>query len=61
MIRFYKKEEVENNIAKNVIEKFVEKSFCLVFFAARIFGAKRFSKSKSAWNSRVRYEFWEIL
>ena len=49
---------------------FRKKSFCQVtgscvrvsfffFFVARIFGAKWLSKPKSAWNSRVRYEFWE--
>ena len=33
--------------------------FFFFFFVARIFGAKWLSKPKSAWNSRVRYEFWE--
>ena len=52
---------------------FRKKSFCQVtgscvrvsffffyfFFVARIFEPKWLSKPKSAWNSRVRYEFWE--
>ena len=33
--------------------------FFFFFFVARIFEAKWLSKPKSAWNSRVRYEFWE--